>query len=95
MMDSKDNVATVLEEVEVGDRVAVRLGQGTRMLVAKERIPFGFKIALTSIPRGDPIVKYGEVIGGAGVPIEEGRLVHVHNLEGTRGRGDLEKGQED
>jgi altronate dehydratase small subunit len=94
-MKPKDNVATVLEDIEKGDQVVARIGRETRRVEAKERIPLGFKIALVDIPKGEPIMKYGEVIGKAGLPIKEGRLVHVHNLEGTRGRGDLEKSEED
>ena len=29
------------------------------------------------------------VIGRASIDIQSGELVHVHNIEGTRGRGDL------
>lgn len=85
----EDNVATVLEEVESGDKVAAKISQETRIVDAKEGIPFGFKIALTSFSKGEAIIKYGEVIGRAITHIEEGSLVHIHNLEGTRGRGDL------
>ena len=86
-----DNVATVIEDVEPGDVVAARLKKDHRTVKARDKIPFGFKIALKSIPKGAPIVKYGETIGKARVKILEGALVHIHNLEGTRGRGDLEK----
>jgi len=88
-MKAVDNVATVLEAVEAGDQIAARIGQEKRTLKAKEKIPFGFKVALTDIPKGGSILKYGEIIGRASAPIEEGCLVHVHNVEGTRGRGDL------
>jgi altronate dehydratase small subunit len=37
---------------------------------------------------GDDIMKYGEVIGAAVRSIRAGEHVHVHNLEGKRGRGD-------
>jgi altronate dehydratase small subunit len=35
------------------------------------------------------VLKYGESIGVASSDIQMGQLVHVHNLEGARGRGDL------
>lgn len=88
IMHPTDNVATAVEEIQVGETVAVP-GAEALSLTAAERIPFGFKIALTEIPKGEIIRKYGETIGTAGVAIGKCTLVHVHNLEGTRARGDL------
>jgi altronate dehydratase small subunit len=81
-----------LEEIEAGEEVRVPVGERTLSLEARERIPFGFKIALQDIARGDIIRKYGETIGKASRAIAKGALVHIHNLEGTRARGDLAKG---
>jgi altronate dehydratase small subunit len=86
-----DNVATALQDIEQSNIVAARLREEKFTIEARDRIPFGFKIALKSIPKGEPIIKYGEVIGKASTDIQKGALVHIHNLEGTRGRGDLEK----
>jgi altronate dehydratase small subunit len=90
IMHPKDNVATTVEEIQPGDQVQVSRGGDVRTLTATEAIPFGFKIALEEIPQGAIITKYGETIGKAGRTIGRGALVHVHNLEGTRARGDLE-----
>lgn len=90
IMHPKDNVATSLEEIQPGDPVRISPGGEVRTLTAVEAIPFGFKIALEEIPQGAIILKYGETIGKASRPIVRGALVHVHNLEGTRARGDLE-----
>ena len=38
--------------------------------------------------KGEHIIKYGEVIGGASADIRKGEYVHIHNLEALRGRGD-------
>ncbi len=92
IMHPADNVATAVEEIASGDEVRIPVAKEFHSLAAAEAIPFGFKIALEEIPRGARIVKYGETIGQAGVPIAKGALVHVHNLEGTRARGDLERG---
>ena len=91
IMHPEDNVATTLEETLPGDEVRISPGGGMRTLTAIEAIPFGFKIALDEIPQGAIIRKYGETIGKAGRPIARGALVHIHNLEGTRARGDLER----
>jgi altronate dehydratase small subunit len=92
IMHPDDNVATAVEEIQAGEEVAVPVVAGTALtLRAIEAIPFGFKIALQEIPQGQIIRKYGETIGTAGRPIAKGALVHIHNLEGTRARGDLVK----
>jgi altronate dehydratase small subunit len=54
----------------------------------QQDISFGHKFAVITIPQGNNILKYGEVIGKAVIQIEPGQHVHVHNLEGKRGRGD-------
>ncbi len=93
ILSPKDNVASVMEEVCPGDEVSARLGDETLMIRATEEIPFGFKVAIEDIARGEGVVKYGEMIGRASKEIRKGMLVHVHNIEGTRGRGDLRKGR--
>jgi altronate dehydratase small subunit len=92
IMHPRDNVATAVEEIQVGEEVAVPSAGKPLTLRATEPIPFGFKIALQDIPQGDIIRKYGETIGKASLAISKGALVHIHNLEGTRARGDLAKG---
>lgn len=80
-----DNVAVVLDPLAVGDAVTV---DGTR-IAARDAIPFGHKIALSTIDEGQSVIKYGEVIGIAGRNIAVGEHVHVHNFDSNRGRGDL------
>ncbi len=89
MLSEKDNVATSLEEVAGGASVEVQLGDQVRTVTALEPIPFGFKIAVADIAKGAHIKKYGESIGIASSDIKAGGMVHIHNLEGARGRGDL------
>lgn len=84
-----DDVAVLLEACAAGDQVTAHGDGAERHLTAREAVPFGFKIALRSIASGEPVRKYGEAIGRASSPIEAGDLVHVHNLAGARGRGDL------
>ncbi len=77
VIDPRDNVAVVLEDVAGGSQL--RLADG-RSLLALEDIPCSHKVALTDIPRGAEVVKYGEVIGRAGEDIPRGSWVHTHNL---------------
>ena len=79
---SIDNVATAIEPLEVGDKVLD--------VVIKEPIPKGHKFATERIAKGKPVIKYDSHIGVAEVDIEPGQWVHVHNIEGERGRGDLD-----
>ena len=91
IMHPHDNVATALEEIRVGEEVSIPLMGAAITLRAVEAIPFGFKVALQDIPQGEIVLKYGETIGRAGTNILKGALVHIHNQEGTRARGDLER----
>ena len=91
ILGPKDNVASVLEEVFSGDDIVVQGRDEIRLLQAVENIPFGFKVAIADIRQGDAVLKYGEVIGRASKNIEKGALVHTNNIEGARGRGDLQK----
>ena len=93
MISAKDNIAVCLEDIRESADVEVRLGEEAWSITALEEIPFGFKIALADIPAGERIIKYGESIGLASEPIIKGQLVHVHNLEGEKGRGDLVAGE--
>ncbi len=91
IMHPIDNVATALEEISAGEEVAIPIAGTAVTIRAAEKIPFGFKISLREIPQGGIILKYGETIGKASVGVAKGTLVHVHNLEGVRARGDLER----
>ena len=87
----QDNVATVFANgVQAGDMVIVRDKKGNEEeILALNEIPYGHKIALRDITKGEPIVKYGEKLGVASAEIAKGAHVHVQNLESVRGRGDL------
>jgi altronate dehydratase small subunit len=89
ILNPLDNVANVLEEVLPGDVVETNVGGEVIPVQATERIPFGFKMALVQIDAEKPVIKYGETIGIASQPIVKGSLIHIHNLAGARGRGDL------
>lgn len=79
----KDNVATARLEIESG---VVLSRDGGNNLVVREKIPFGHKLALEPVARGEPVFKYGQRIGVAIRDIAAGELVHIHNLSGERGR---------
>lgn len=95
LLAETDDVATAIVDLEAGRTIAaddLPRDRPALELETAEPIPFGHKIALTTIEAGDPIRKYGEVIGSATERIEPGEWVHTHNCESDRGRGDLTEG---
>ncbi len=85
VMHSKDNVATVLEDVSPEQNVEIEGGEKSLTISATEAIPFGHKIALRKIRSNAKVLKYGEIIGTATQEISSGSHVHVHNIKSTRG----------
>ncbi len=82
MINLKDNTATALENIEAGDTINLASKSGpVGEMKALETVPFGHKLAIASIGRGEKVLKYGEVIGLATKPIGKGDHVHVHNVE--------------
>ncbi len=88
VMDPKDNVATALQDLKKGETVATEVGDQKVEVKLLEDIQFGHKFALRDIKASEHVHKYGEVIGAATEVIKKGAHVHVHNVEGLRGRGD-------
>jgi altronate dehydratase small subunit len=91
VLNSKDNVATALTDLESGEVVEAEVGTGAVSVTLVDSIPFGHKFSLTDIKSDSAIMKYGEIIGKATTDIKPGQHVHVHNVAGTRGRGDVAK----
>lgn len=92
VIDPRDSVAVALIELAAGQACTVRVGDDTRTVEILDRIPFGHKFALRRIPKGENVLKYGDVIGEATADIEQGGWVHVHNLASQRGRPRSEEG---
>ena len=89
----RDNVGTATDNIPQGANCTVKEPCSLK-IEAAQPIPFGFKIALKDILAGEEVIKYGQVIGRSTTCIHSGELVHIHNIEGTRGRGDRESHQE-
>jgi altronate dehydratase small subunit len=87
-MHADDHVATLLRDAKAGETISFTFA-GERFQVAMaEDVAFGHKVAIVAIAEGTHVKKYGETIGRATTDIAVGRHVHVHNIEGIRGRGD-------
>lgn len=72
----EDNVAVAARPLEPGLQVR---HEGATLSLPR-RVGLGHKLALVPIPRGRPVVKYGQVIGFAAADIAPGEHVHVHNV---------------
>jgi altronate dehydratase small subunit len=94
VIDTLDNVATAIRDVNAGETVEIEIGDEVRSIDISEDVPFGHKIALEDVNEGDTITKYGESIGNASESIKAGEWLHVHNVESNYGRGDLSSGSE-
>jgi Altronate dehydratase len=53
---------------------------GLEIIELAQRIPVGHKIALHAIAQGEPVRRYGSIIGFATQTIQPGEHVHTHNL---------------
>jgi len=84
LLDARDTVAVAVIPLEPGTAVTVARGGVPVRVVVDTLIPFGHKIAIAPMNAGDPVIKYGEVIGIALAPIRPGQHVHVHNVRSDR-----------
>ena len=75
-LNAKDNVVVARIALSVG---ATALFE-SREIRVRQAIGAGHKVAVSDIPEGAPVLKYGEAIGVAREHIRPGDLVHVHNL---------------
>jgi arabinonate dehydratase len=67
-----DNVVVAIDAIPSGVMAAG--------LTARERVPRGHKMAVAAIGDGEPVRKYGQIIGFASKHIAPGEWVHEHNV---------------
>lgn len=79
-----DDVAIARHDLAVGVDLICRDGH---RLTTRQAIPTGHKVALRAVEVGEPVRRYGQIIGQATRPIAPGDHVHTHNL----GLGQLER----
>ena len=89
-MKTLETSDTRLLRLHPADDVAVarlRLRAGTQLQIEdrpreiRVDIPAGHKVAIRAVADGDPVRKYGQIIGFARCTITQGDWVHSHNLE--------------
>lgn len=77
-MNPKDNCATLLEEIPRNEIIEISKNQ---MIKINQVIPYGHKVAIRHIKKGEAVFKYGEIIGIATEDITKGDWVHTHNVK--------------
>jgi altronate hydrolase len=77
MLRGDDTVAVAARPLPRG----FALEAGGRKVEIREPIGLGHKVALADIDVGEPVRKYGQIIGFASKAIAAGSLVHVNNLK--------------
>ena len=81
LLHEKDKVATAVADLASGDGVTVKFRGKETEYKCNQDIPFGHKIAIVDIQKGEKVIKYGEAIGTALQDIKKGDWVHTHNLK--------------
>jgi len=76
LLRQNDNVAVLKRPVKSGDHLV----NGSIDLHASENIGAGHKIAIAEIPDGEPVRRYGQIIGFAQGRIAPGQHIHTHNV---------------
>ena len=82
LLGENDNVVVAISDVKKGETFELN----GEKIVALDDIPFGHKMAIKDIKRGEYIIKYNEIIGIAKTDIKKGSHVHIHNIESLRGK---------
>ena len=72
-LHTSDNVVVAVD--------AFQAGQHVEDVTVKDRVPRGHKLASKPIALGEPVRKFGQIIGSASKPIAPGEWVHEHNLD--------------
>lgn len=74
-LDEHDNVVVARMNIPKGTQIP------NENVTTLSEVPSGYKIATTTIRKGEPILKYNTVIGFANVDLVPGTMLHSHNIE--------------
>lgn len=77
LLHEQDTVA--IARLPLSRGVVLRLPDG-RLIESRQRIQAAHKLALRDIAQGQPVIRYGSIIGFATQDIAAGTHVHTHNL---------------
>src|SRR4051794_22482213 len=71
-----DNIAVARVPLSPGQKLTI----DATPVTVRDSVPAGHKVALRQIPRGQSIVRYGQIMGRAKADILPGSHVHTHNV---------------
>ncbi|WP_433766169.1 UxaA family hydrolase [Pseudomonas putida] len=74
-LNPQDNVLIARQALPEG------LNLEAEAITVRQPIPSGHKVATQRVEQGQPLRRYGQIIGFASQPIQAGDHVHVHNVE--------------
>src|SRR3954471_13350164 len=83
-LSADDNILVAGERIE-------KDAMTSEGIATRQRIPFGHKMAAQPIAAGEPVVKFGQIIGFASQPIAAGDWVHEHNCNVGAEHGAFER----
>ena len=78
LLRGDDNVAVAARPIPKGFVARARRADASR---SASRSRWGTRSRWATSPRGEPVRKYGQIIGFASKPIPAGAWVHVHNIK--------------
>jgi len=73
-LNKSDNVVVARTDIAAGTEIA------EEKITCRDKIGFGHKVAVSAIKSGQPVIKYGQIIGFASKDVQPGEHVHSHNL---------------
>jgi len=73
-LNEKDNIGIATMDIPKNAETNLKL-------ISKDKIPYGHKISLKKIDKGEYVYRYGQIIGITQCEIDKGKHVHSHNLE--------------
>jgi altronate hydrolase len=90
-LHKRDDVVIAIAALAQGATLQTDAGP----VVVERDIVAGHKVAIRSVAVGDPVRRYGQIIGEATSAIRPGDHVHVHNLKQPNGKGDRDLSKDD
>ena len=81
ILKPNDYVGTSIKTLKKNTEIILKLEEQFISFIIKDNIKLCHKFSLIQIRRGDNIFKYGEIIGVAIDDIDQGNLVHIHNIQ--------------
>jgi altronate hydrolase len=75
-LNDNDNVVIALKPLSQGE--IVKTNELT--IVIRSTIPVGHKVSINRISKGEPVIKFGQIIGYTSEDIQPGEHVHIQNV---------------